>query len=201
MLVREVEILKQLQQGYEAMQTFDQAKALIASYLAAFITANDYTVSVFPPRTPYRLWWNTVNLFPTMQLQKSGTVVVRNNTLVSVVSEFISSMQVIMSLPVENCTMDNKFVYSVVTNHDQVLSALETNLQLRYQKYSDDYSTFSPTVRILHSGLPRCRRTLFESRSALYFFRLCSGSCHGHRYPLPGDPVCNFPYRSEGIYE
>ena len=146
MLVREVEILKQLQQGQEAMQTFDQAKALIASYLAAFITANDYTVSVSPPSTPYMLWWNTVNLFPTMQLQKSGTVVVRNNTLVSVVSEFISSMQVIMSLPVENCTMDNKFVYSVVTNHDQVLSALETNLQLRYQKYSDDYSTFSPAV-------------------------------------------------------
>ena len=148
MLVREVEILKQLQQGEDTQQTFDQTKGLINSYLASFIAANDMTVTTYPPATPYLLWWNTVNLFPTEQLQNTGIAVVRNNTLVSMVSEFISSMQVILGLPVQICTMSDKFIYSVVTNYDVVRGALESNLEQRFEVYRDDYTTFSPTVRL-----------------------------------------------------
>ena len=148
MLVREVEILRQLQQGEDTMQTFDQTKGLINSYLASFIAANDMTVTTYPHSTPYLLWWNTVNLFPTEQLQNTGTAVVRNNTLVSMVSEFISSMQVILGLPVQNCTMSDKFIYSVVTNYDVVRGALESNLEQRFEVYRDNYTTFSPTVRL-----------------------------------------------------
>jgi hypothetical protein len=133
-------------QGLWDSQSFDETKRLLVSSLDSFVEAHQQVTSTFAPTTPYQQWWNTANMFPVSLLQ-NGEPVTRNNTLNGIVSETISSAQVIVSLAQSNCTMDNKFVYFVVHNYGVVHDALQANIRLRFEKYYQDFSTFGGTVR------------------------------------------------------
>ncbi len=56
-------------------------------------------------------------------------------------------MQVVVELAPSNCTMDSRFVYFIVANHDVLNDALQASLALRYQDFYNRYSTFSALVR------------------------------------------------------
>ncbi len=59
----------------------------------------------------------------------------------------MSSVQVVVELAPSNCTMDSRFVYFIVANHDVLNEALQASLALRYQDFHNRYSTFSALVR------------------------------------------------------
>jgi hypothetical protein len=61
-------------------------------------------------------------------------------------SEFVSAVQVVVELPLANCTMESRFVHYIIANHDVINKALQASLDLRYQNFQDRYSKFSTLV-------------------------------------------------------
>ena len=145
MIVREVQLMREIALGEWTPHTIQQAKAALSVDLDRIVAAHQFVSSTYPPNTPYMQWWNTGNLFPFVQLQNGGSVT-RNNTLAGGVSEFLSSVQVVLSLPIENCTLDNKFVYYITENAELMTSALQTSVRLRFEKYASDFAVFNAKV-------------------------------------------------------
>jgi hypothetical protein len=68
-------------------------------------------------------------------------------------SELVSAVQVISSLTPSNCTIADRHVYFVVANHEAVGRVLQTSLELRFEHYTQRFSTFSALVRSTYPGV------------------------------------------------
>ncbi len=56
-------------------------------------------------------------------------------------------MQVVLSLAVDSCTMDNQFVYFVIANHDTLHNILSESARLRYDELVHSFEAIDYTVR------------------------------------------------------
>ena len=121
------------------------------SNLAQFEAVHRELTVTSPPSSAYARWFALEQTVSASYLQFNSVRAENNATVPNLISEFISSVQVIVLTPLENCTMSNDYVYFTVTNHDVLHDVLQTCLQLRFQDLTAFYSTVSYLVSCLGS--------------------------------------------------
>ena len=116
------------------------------SDLAAFEAVHLALTVDSPPTSAYYQWWILEHDVSVTYLQSQSTSVV-NSTVSNLISEFISSVQVVLSLTAANCTLNNNFMYFVIANHDVAHEVLQKGVELRLEILRDYFSTINYTVR------------------------------------------------------
>ena len=132
--------------GLHEVATFNSTKVQLQRYLQDFIFAHDVVMVQYPPVSPVHIAWNQEQTFDVQYLLY-GEPMVRQSTQIAFTSEFVSNVQVVLNLSVEDCTMSNRFVYYVIENHDGLHDVYEQSMRLRFSKFNSDYSSFSGMVR------------------------------------------------------
>ena len=145
-IATEVETLIKHNMGLHEVATFNSTKVQLQRYLQDFIFAHDVVMVQYPPVSPVHIAWNQEQTFDVHYLLY-GEPMVRQSTQIAFTSEFVSNVQVVLNLSVEDCTMSNRFVYYVIENHDGLHDVYEQSMRLRFSKFNSDYSSFSGMVR------------------------------------------------------
>jgi hypothetical protein len=146
-MAQEVETLRKHNLGLHEVVPFEGTKARLASFLDDFLAAHDVVTVQNPPMTPDHIAWNQDQLFDVMYLLR-GEPRMRQSTQIAFTAEYVSNLQVVLNLSVADCTMENRFIYYVLANHDALHDVYEEGMHLRFQKLLADNSSFNLTVRL-----------------------------------------------------
>ena len=128
------------------LQSFDDIKAAMAAHLQEFILSHSLASFVHPPNTPAMIWWSSGAVFPVTRTV-NGAVVEVNGTLSTIMSEFISDVQVVIASRRQDCTTNNAQIQFIVNNAAVIHDALAECTRLRFAKYHSDVAKFDGTVR------------------------------------------------------
>ena len=145
-IVEQTLVLEKHQRGLFDVVSFSDTITLMTSLLQSFDSINDDLASEPSPNGDYDGWW-TVDTSTAVVYLENAHVLVKNMTRSNLVSEFVSSVQVVLSLPVANCTMANRFVFFVVTNADVMHDMFEASATMRYEELHTFYSQSTNMVR------------------------------------------------------
>jgi hypothetical protein len=55
-------------------------------------------------------------------------------------------VQVVAGLPLEGCTVADRFVFFVVTNYNVINGSLKKSLNLRFEDFENEYKVFDALV-------------------------------------------------------
>ena len=160
----DVATLIKIHSGMHDLTTFDGAKSQLFAHLDTFIAAHDYVTVTAPPTTEEHMAWDTTVPFDVHFLL-NGEVSERQSSLASFIAEFVSAVQVVLTLPVGDCSMENRYVYYVLANQNALHDALEKSMQLRHESLYNEFSSFSGLVSscsVIEQGVRCCARCMRE---------------------------------------
>jgi hypothetical protein len=129
--------------------TFEGTKAVLRAKLAELQTIQQTLTVDAPAASPAYNQLTLEQQLSVSHLLSDGTVVTSTESSSNLLSEFISSSQVLLSLPQQNCTMNDSFVYFVLSNHDVLHDVLSGGILLRYQDLTKAFDGISFKVCIV----------------------------------------------------
>ena len=140
--------LVKLHNGMHDLTSFEAAKSKLNSHLDVFVYAHNYITVTAPPTTEEHIAWHTIVPFDVAYLLHDVPSI-RQSSLASFIAEFESAAQVVLTLPISECTLENRYLYFLIANQDTIHDALEESMQLRHLALTAEFSSFSGLVRCL----------------------------------------------------
>ena len=145
-MASEVITMVMANQGLKDLESVAAAQAHLSALLDDFVAARQVVTMQYPPVTPEQREWELNTPFD-VEYMLNGVPSVRQATQLDYAAEFISMIQIALNMSVDEFTMDNRVVYYIVQNDDTLHDTFETSMDLRFEKFSADYSTFGGLVR------------------------------------------------------
>ena len=144
-LAEEVQRLVKHNAGVHDAISFDQSKHRLQSFLDDFVDARSAVTVQYPAVNSQEIQLETVSPLVATYWMANNTVL-RQITQMELASEYLSAVQIVLNLTIDQCRSDNRIVRFVLDNEGVLQSSLQSSSVLRLQQFQLDFGDFNATV-------------------------------------------------------
>ena len=131
--------------GIHNVSSFEALQGSMATLLQQLLDDRQTVAVDNPPSSAPQRQWELDTMFDISYLLH-GDVLTRQASQVNFVSEFVSMVQVALTMALPEFTMDNRAVYFIVENDDALHQSMEGSMALRFDALRAEYSSFDGSV-------------------------------------------------------